>query len=215
MRRKHLLPKQQQKAGEVAIMEPYRVAAAVVAEGLPAPKYLVQIGAFQGQFLSVFLDRFPNARGQWTEGEDRAMPIAKQRLAQFGDRVSFVIGCPLRDISAGCVPKETDVIISEWVSIHQSLDGMYKIYRAAAGQLPPGGWLVILDHVSFGGTGWESQLQAAAKGFRTEAEGPAIHHADYRVPTADEQVGAMRAAGFDVQVVWQSFNTVLFMGCKR
>jgi hypothetical protein len=35
------------------------------------------------------------------------------------------------------------------------------------------------------------------------------------VPTADEQLAAMRAAGFDAQVVWQSFNTVLFMGRKK
>jgi hypothetical protein len=206
-----------EKAREDAMAEPRRIAAAVVAADNPAPKYIVQIGAHYGQFMAVFLDRFPAARALWTE-PDNAEPnlvTAKQRLARFGDRVDYKFGCGERDISDGCVPKGADVIITDWVSVLQNLDGMYKIYRIAAEQLAPGGWFVNIDQVAFGGSAWESRLQAARNGFRPEREAPAVHHADYRTPTVEEQLGAMRAAGLDAQVVWQSFGTVLFMGRKK
>jgi hypothetical protein len=101
------------------------------------------------------------------------------------------------------------------MSIHQNLDGMYKNYRAAYDVLPHGGWIVNVDSVGFGGSHWEPLLQKSVAGFRPEHEGPKIHHPDLRIPTLEEQLGAMRAAGFDAQVVWKSFTTVLFMGRKN
>jgi hypothetical protein len=197
--------------------EPRQISAAVVAADNPAPKYIVMVGAHHGEFLEVFLDKFPKARALWTEpnNSEGNLPAAKERLARFGDRVDFRYGCGERDISDGCVPKGANVIITDWVSVLQNLDGMYKIYRIAAEQLAPGGWFVNIDHVSFGNTDWDSRIQAARQGFRPEHEWPPVHHPDFRTPTVDEQLGAMRAAGFDARVVWQSFSTVLFMGRKK
>lgn len=200
-----------------ALLEPRKIAAAIVAADNPAPKYVVQVGAHHGEFLEVFLDKFPAARGLWTEPDNSEpnLPAAKARLARFGDRVDYQFGCGERDISDGCVPKGADVIITDWVSILQNLDGMYKIYRIAAEQLASGGWFVNIDQVGFGGVAWASRLQTARKGFRPENEAPPVHHPDYRTPTVDEQLGAMRAAGFDAHVVWRSFNTVLIMARKK
>jgi hypothetical protein len=207
------------KAMDDALAEPRKIAAAVVATEFPAPQLIVQVGAFQGEFLEVFLDRFPGARGQWTEAitSEHNLPATRQRFARFGNRIDFAFGCARRDLSAGCVlPKQTDVILLEWLSIQQDLDGMYKVYRAGAAQLPTGGWIINVDHVRFGGSGWEPRVQTAVKEFRhPEVEGPPIHYPQFQVPTIDEQLGALRAAGFDAQVVWQSFNTVLFMGRKK
>jgi len=205
-----------QRRMEAQLQEPYRIAAAVVAADRPEAKTIANVGAFQGQFLAAFLDRFPNAKGEYAEPATSSNPhIARKRLAKYGDRVSYMVGCASRDVSEGCVSKDSDVIVVEWLSIHQNLDGMYRVYRAAAGQLPPGGWFVTLDHVTFGGTAWEEWFKKASTEFRPAQEGPGLHHADYRVPTLEEQLGAMRAAGFDAEVVWQSFNTVLFMGRKK
>ena len=198
-------------------MEPRKIAAAIVAADLPAPKLVVQVGAHHGEFLEVFLDRFPAARGLWTEpaNSENNLIEAKMRLARFSNRVDFRFGCGERDISDGCVPRGADVIITDWVSILQNLDGMYKIYRIAAEQLAPGGWFINIDKVGFGGGAWEGRLQTARAGFRPEHEAPPLHHADYRTPTVDEQLGAMRAAGFDAQAVWRSFDTVLIMARKN
>jgi hypothetical protein len=210
---------ERQKAMNDALLEPRQIAAAVVAADFPTPQLVVQIGAFQGEFLEVFLDKFPTAHGQWTEAvtSEHNLPATKARFARFGDRVDFKWGCARRDISAGCVlPKDTDVILIEWLSIQQDLDGMYKVYRAGAEQLHPGGWIINMDHVTFSGNAWGPLLQTAVKGFRRpEIEGPPVHYPQFRVPTVDEQLAAMRAAGFDAQMVWQSFTTVLLIGRKK
>lgn len=204
----------QEKIQEDALLEPRRIAAAVVAADNSSPKMIVEIGAYRGGFLGVFLDKFPHARGQSIEGERAQLAITSSRLTRFGNRVDYKIGCPLRDLTQACTPKNTDVILLEWLSIHQDLDAMYKNYRAAFALLPPGGWVVNLDHAGFGGSAWELWLHSASKGFRPASEGPVIHHPDLRVPTVEEQLGAMTAAGFDAKVVWQSFSTVIFMGRK-
>jgi hypothetical protein len=207
----------EEKALNELMNEPRNISAAIVGADIPAPKYVVMIGAHHGEYLEVFLDRFPTARALWTEPNNTEgnMPVAKERLARFGNRVDFKFGCGERDISDGCVPKGADVIITDWVSILQNLDGMYKIYKIANEQLAPGGWFVNIDQVSFDNGAWDSRIRTARKGFRPEHEWPPVHHVEFRTPTIDEQLGAMRAAGFDAQVVWQSFSTVLFMGRKK
>jgi SAM-dependent methyltransferase len=210
----------QEPAGD-RLVEPRRIAAAVVAQDNPAPKSIVDVGSFTGEFLEAFMQRFPQSHGQWTEPVNGNLANAKKRFARFGDHVDYVIGCPSRDISLGCVPKDVDVLITSWLSIHQNLPGIQKFYREAAAMLPSGGWLANLDHVAYPNSAWEKRLQGA----RTEAtqeglsgtiEGPPVHHADFVTPTLDEQVAAFKAAGFDdVRVVWTRFNTVLFMAKKN
>ena len=198
------------------LSQPRRIAVAVVAQDNPSPKLVVDVGSLTGEFLEAFLEQFPAARGQWTEPVDTNLPTAKRRLERFGNRVDYRIGCPERDVSKGCVPGGVDVLITSWLSIHQNLDGIHKFYHAAAALLPPGGWLVNLDHVGFGGSAWERRMQAARVGFHALREGPPVHHEDWTLPTLDDHVTAFRAAGIDdVEVVWRSFNTILIMGRKR
>jgi tRNA (cmo5U34)-methyltransferase len=192
---------------------PRQVAAVVVAMDTPAPRYVVDVGSFTGEFLEAFMDRFPAARGQWTEPVDGNLANSKRRLARFGERINFKIGCPGRDISDGCAPKDADVIITSWVSIHQPIDGIQKMYKDVYAQLPKGGWFANLDHVTFQNQ-WDSRLQRARLYFDVVQQGPPAHLAT-PFPTLGEHQAALKAAGFtDVQVVWQSFTTVLMMAKK-
>jgi SAM-dependent methyltransferase len=198
-----------------------RIGAAIVAQDNPAPKSVIDVGSFTGEFLEAFLEQFPSAHGQWTEPVETNHVNAKRRLGRFGNRVDYVIGCASRDISLGCVPKGVDVLITSWLSIHQDLPGINKFYKEAAAMLPPGGWLANLDHVGYGGSPWERRFEGARKvatgeGLAAITEGPPVHHKDFTVPTLEEQLAAFKAAGFDdVQVVWRRFNTVLLMARKQ
>jgi hypothetical protein len=203
---------------EAATVEPRRIAAAIVAADFPTPHMVVQVGASTGALLETFLETLPTAHGEWVEAvtSEHNVPAAKARLGRFGDRVNFKFGCARRDLGPGCdLPKDTDVILIDWLSIQQPLDQMARIYKVAAEKMPAGGWIVNLDHVSFSDSSWEPLLHSASKGFRPDLEGPPIHYPQFRVPTADEQLEALRAAGFQAQVVWQSFTTALIMGRKR
>ena len=46
---------------------PRRISAAVVATGRPEPSCVVDIGSGPGDYLAVFLEAFPSARGIWTD----------------------------------------------------------------------------------------------------------------------------------------------------
>lgn len=196
-----------------------RIAASVVAQDRPAPRLIVDVGSFTGEFLEAFMQRFPAAHGQWTEPVATNRPVAQRRLARFGDRVDYVIGCPSRDLAAGCVPKGVDVLITSWLSIHQDLPGVRRFYREAAAALPSGGWLVNLDHVTPPGP-WRDRLRTArtdttASGITAMSEGPPVHHPDFVTPSLADQLAAFHAAGIeDVQVVWSRLDTVLLMGRK-
>jgi hypothetical protein len=200
-----------------ALVEPRSIAAAVLAGGAPVPSKVVQVGAFQGEFLETVLTHLPDTRGQWTEAvtSEHNLSAAKSRLARFGDRVDFRFGCARRDLGPGCeLPGDTDVILIEWLSIQQNLEGIYRVYREGAAKLPVGGWIVNLDHVTFDSR-WQTRIDSAVADFRRpDIEGPPVHYPQFRVPTADEQLAALRAAGFDAHVIWQSFGTVLLMGRK-
>ena len=199
--------------------EPERVAAAVVAAGFPSPQHIVQVGAATGGFLELFMAKFPAARGTWIEAitAEHQLPDAHKHLDRFGDRVEFKAGCARRDLSRkSCIlPKDTDVIITGSLSIQQNIDGMRNVYKAGADMLPPGGWLVNVDRVTFSDPSWGALMKTAVKGFPPEHVGIPLHYPQFRVPTADEQVEAMRAAGFEAQVVWQSFDEVVVMGRKK
>jgi hypothetical protein len=205
----------EQKLAQHSLDEPRAIAAAVVAADKPSPKYITSVGSNLGAFLSVFLDKFPNARGQWTEPVDKIAAAKAQYLGKYGDRVDYKIGCPDRNITDGCVPRQTDVLITDWIKSHQGIEGFHKIFNYAYDQLPKGGWIVDIDLVSFPGTAWGTWLQTAevAGGFRPSNEGPRNEHND-RLPTESEILGAMRDAGFDAQVVWRSFDCSLLMGRK-
>jgi hypothetical protein len=203
---------------EKATLEPRRIAAAIVAADFPTPHMVVQVGASTGALLETFLETLPTAHGEWVEAvtSEHNVPAAKARLGRFGDRVDFKFGCARRDLGPGCdLPKDTDVILIDWLSIQQPLDQMVRIYKVAAEKMHSGGWIVNLDHVTFSDSSWEPLLHSASKGFRPDLEGPPIHYPQFRVPTADEQLDALRAAGFEAQVVWQSFTTALIMGRKK
>jgi len=195
---------------------PRQIAAAVVAQDTPSPKMIVDVGSFTGEFLEAFMEKFPAARGQWTEPVDGNRVNAQRRFARFGDRLDYVIGCPSRDISKGCVPKNVDVLLTSWLTIHQNREGIYKFYKEAAEMLPSGGWIANLDHIAYADPDWTNRMKTARLEFFQVTEGPPIHHPDYKVMTLDDHLNAFKAAGFDdVQVVWQSFNTVLFMARKK
>lgn len=197
-----------------------RLAAAIVAQDKPEPRHIVDVGSFTGELLEAFMQRFPGARGQWTEPVTGNENNAKRRLARFGSNVDYVIGCPSRDISQGCVPKDVDVLLTSWLSIHQNLDGIRKFYREAYAMLPAGGWLTNLDHISYGDAIWRKWIagareELASSGSNAVIEGPPVHHAEFVTPTLEEQLTAMHDAGFkNVRVVWRRLDTVLFMARK-
>ena len=193
---------------------PQRIAAAIVAQDTPEPALVVDVGAYQGEFLEAFLDRFPGAQGQWTDAGDSTLPDAQERLGRFGDRVSYVIGAPSRDVTDPKVPAGMDVLTTSWVTSHRGPARMAEFYAQAYEKLAPGGWLVNLDHVTPHDDAWARRVEGGRLEFREPKAGPPMHH-DERIITLAEHVSAITAAGFtDFDVVFRSFDAAMFVARK-
>lgn len=201
------------------IGEARRLAAAVVSADGFQPRQVVDVGSFTGEFLEAFMAQFPQAHGQWTEPVANNLDNAKRRFSPYGDRLTYRIGCPGRDLAQGCLPQGVDVLLTSWLTIHQNLDGIRAFHRQAYATLPSGGWIAVIDHTR-ADPRWAARLAKARAGMTdlglvATQEGPPVHHPDFVTPSLEEQMTAMREAGFrSVRVVWSRLDTVLLMARK-
>jgi SAM-dependent methyltransferase len=203
---------------------PRRMAAGIVAGDNPAPETIVDIAAGPGAVLGVFLERFPDARGVWSDASEPMLELARERLAPFGGRVEYVLA-DMTDLDGTGLPAAADVITTSRASHHLDRDGLIGFYAAAAARLKPGGWLVNLDHIGPASQAgppaaagfdevWDQRLRAARKVFGVASDGPKHHH-NYPLTSVADHLDAFGAAGItDVEIPWRAFFTCLFMGRK-
>jgi trans-aconitate methyltransferase len=189
---------------------PRRISAAVVAGDRPEPACVVDIGSGPGDYLAVFLDAFPSARGVWTDASEPMLEQARVALARFGDRVTYTIA-DMTDLG-DAVPDGADVITTSRASHHLDRAGLHDFYAAVAPRLAPGGWLVNLDHTG-SRDAWEGRLRGARTLLRSAPAAKATHHHDQPLPTVADHLDGYAAAGIsDVEIPWRAFVTCLFMG---
>jgi SAM-dependent methyltransferase len=193
---------------------PRSIAAALVATDRPEPALVVDLGSGPGDFLAVFLDAFPTARGVWTDVSRPMLELARERLAPYGDRVDYRLA-DMADLDGADLPAGVDVVTTSRASHHLDPGALAGFYRRVAGLLAPGGWLVNLDHMSAADPAWDGRLRAARRRFRVhpERERAGHLHTDRSLPTAAEHLAALSAAGVDdVEIAWRAFVTCLLVG---
>jgi SAM-dependent methyltransferase len=192
---------------------PRLIATQVIADDRPDVALVVDIGSGPGDFLAVALDRFPAARGLWTDISPEMQTIAAQHLARFGDRVEYRL-TDMTDIGRH-LPGNADAIISSRVIHHLDAAGVADLYRTAAEHLAPGGWLVNLDHTALVPE-WDGRARRARKQLIPRTGPTQSHRAEHgTLPTIADHLSALSSAGLtDVDVPWRAFVTCLFMARK-
>jgi cyclopropane fatty-acyl-phospholipid synthase-like methyltransferase len=191
---------------------PRRIAASVVHDDNPGLGLITDIGSGPGDFLAVFLEEFPAARGLWTDVSDTMRELAEERLAAFGDRVEFQ-AVDMTDLAG--LPNGADAVTTSRATHHLDRAGLLDFYAQAASHLAPGGWLINLDHIGPDDR-WNTRLRTVRKRFRASAESGPAHHHNYPLPSVQDHLDGFAAAGItDVQVVWRAFFTCLFMGRRE
>ncbi|MBO0705208.1 MAG: class I SAM-dependent methyltransferase [Candidatus Dormibacteraeota bacterium] len=195
------------------LARPRSLAAAVVALELPAPRTVVDLGSGPGTFLGVFLDRFPQAQGVWSDVSEPMREEAATNLARFGDRVTYRLG-DLTDLEGAGIPRGVDVILTSRALHHLDSGRLTAFYREAASRLAPGGWLVNLDHVGVS-EGWQRRLREVRPlltGRRRERRRTPHRH-DRPLPGVRDHLRGFAEAGLDdVEVAWRELRTCLFLG---
>jgi SAM-dependent methyltransferase len=203
---------------------PRHMAAGIIAGDNPAPATIVDIGAGPGAVLEVFLERFPDAKGVWSDASPTMRDMARERLAPFGDRVEYVLA-DMTALDGTGLPDQADVITTSRAAHHLDTGGLAAFYTAAARRLRPGGWLVNLDHVGPASQAglpgvagsdevWDQRLRSARTASGIASNGPKHHH-NYPLTSVQDHLDAFGAAGVtDVEVPWRAYVTCLFMGRK-
>ncbi|MGH9108480.1 MAG: class I SAM-dependent methyltransferase [Acidimicrobiales bacterium] len=205
---------------EAFLALPRRMTADVLALGSRPVRTIVDVGSGPGGFLSVLLDRLPDARGLWTDVSPAMQSLAAERLARFGGRVELQlldamqldqVAAPGKVAAPGGVdaPGKVDAVVTSRVSHHLLPDQLLAFYRSADRLLGEWGWIANLDHVTLPQP-WEDRLVAA----RTEVvpRNLSPHHHDGPRPTLADHLAALESLGdLDVVVAWQAYTTVLIL----
>lgn len=197
---------------ETLLALPRAMAAAIVADDRPDVHVVIDVASGPGSFLAAFLQEFPAARGVWTDASQAMLDTARVRLAEFGDRVSFVLA-EMTELAGASLPPAADVVLTSRASHHLDREGLVAFYRSAAELLAPGGWLINLDHVRLSAP-WNERMRSARRRFVPGRQTAGQSH--YRVgdsPTATDHLDGYVACGIaDPEICWRAFRTCLFMG---
>lgn len=190
---------------------PRRLAAALVANDRPDPRLVVDIGSGPGAFLAAFLDEFANIRGLWSDSSEAMEAHARERLAQYGERVEFLPG-DMTDLERIGLPTEIDVIVTSRAAHHLDGDGLLAFYSTAASHLAPGGWLVNLDHTAPADV-WDTRFRAVRPRFSGRRAAESTHHHNRRLASVQDHLDGYAAAGItDAEIAWKAFAICLFIG---
>jgi SAM-dependent methyltransferase len=192
---------------------PRQISAAIVRDADVPVSHVVDLGSGHGPYLELYLRAFATARGTWVDSSEAMGELARQRLAEFGDRVSYVLG-DLEDLDN--VPLEpADDVLTSRVLHHFSPESLARIYRRVHQILLPGRFFFNLDHVGAPGD-WEQRyrrIRAQFTGARKQALKP--HRHDYPLASVEDHLRWAAEAGFvDSDVAWRMLYSALIVARK-
>jgi cyclopropane fatty-acyl-phospholipid synthase-like methyltransferase len=192
---------------------PRAIGAALVAQDRPQTRTVLDIGSGPGDFLTVFLEEFPDARGIWLDASEAMLHLAKKRLAPYRDRVEYRL-LDMTDLIGRELPTDIDAIVTSRAAHHLDAAGLADFYSQAAQLLAPGGWLLNLDHVGPVEEVWDQRLRSVRKRFQPPSNTPPHHHT-YPLTSIDDHFTGLKAAGLtDADIPWRAFVTCLFAARK-
>jgi SAM-dependent methyltransferase len=194
---------------------PRAVAAALVHQDRPQASRIIDVGSGNGEFLKVFLEEFPDASGVWTDASPEMLDIAKERLASFGDRVSYRL-VDMTALAGADLPRDVDAVLTSRAAHHLDRAGLHAFYADAAEILAPGGWLINLDHIGPKDEDWNQLLRTVRKRFQAPGRESRPHHHNYPLTSVQDHHDALDAAGLtDHEMPWRGLISCLFAARKN
>jgi trans-aconitate 2-methyltransferase len=150
---------------------------------------VVDSGCGAGRLTEKLVERLPRGRVVALDASESMLERARERLARFGDRVSFVKADAAKYVAAPPVDAVFSTATFHWVLAHESL------FASILASLRPGGVLVA----QCGGAGNLARLRSrtaamrALPAYATAFEG---FREPWNYATPDETRARLRAAGF-------------------
>ena len=193
---------------------PRAISIALVEDAGIAVEHVVDLGSGHGPYLELFLDAFPQARGTWVDVSEPMRDEAQERLARFGDRITYVLTDVQELGSVEIAP--ASVVVSSRALHHLSAEALEQVYRVVGGIVEPGGFVFNLDHV--GAPGDLEQAYRRVRGRFTGERKKELkpHRHDYPLARADQHAAWMEAGGFEnADIPWRTLYTALIAARRR
>jgi tRNA (cmo5U34)-methyltransferase len=192
---------------------PRRISAAIVRDAGIEVSHVVDLGSGHGPYLELLLRELEAARGTWVDSSEAMEEIARDRLAPFGERVTFVIGDLERLDGVGI--DRAELVVTSRVLHHFSRESLAQLFRRVYDLLTPGGFFFNLDHVGAPGD-WEQRYRRIRPQF-TAARKHSLkpHRHAYPLARAEEHLRWAEDAGFaNPDVAWRMLYTALVVARK-
>jgi trans-aconitate methyltransferase len=192
---------------------PRAISVALVEDAGLAVSHVVDLGSGHGPYLELFLDAFPQARGTWVDVSQPMQDEARERLARFGDRVTYVLS-DVQELAAAQI-EPASVVLSSRALHHLSHESLAGLYRVVGSLVEPGGFVFNLDHV--GAPGDLEQAYRRVRGRFTGERKKTLkpHRHDYPLARAEEHAAWMEAGGFEhADIPWRMLYTALIAARK-
>ncbi len=187
---------------------PRQISIALIRDATIEVSHVVDLGSGEGLYLADLLHAFAGARGTWLDSSEPMLGRARETLAEFGDRVTFVVA-PAEEL-AGAGVERADVVVSSRALHHLTPDALGRCYREVHDLLTPSGFFFNLDHVGSGGD-WERRYRRIREQFtgsRQKKLSP--HREDEPLHAVAYHLSRLEDAGFaSVDVPWRMLYTAL------
>ncbi|MFZ1932532.1 MAG: methyltransferase domain-containing protein [Thermoguttaceae bacterium] len=183
--------------------------------------HIADLGAGSGVTTAAILSHLPHARVTAVELFDEMLDAAKDRLARFADRVTYV-KADLMDYLASEECPVFDAVVSVFCIHHQSSEGKREFFRLAYQHLRSQGRLTLGDWTTF-----EDPLlreiarDETLKHLRAAVPDPenrrkwTEHWRDKNMPdSADSQIDWMRQEGFLAETLFRNYEVAVLCGRK-
>lgn len=192
---------------------PRRLSVALVADAGIEVAHVVDLGSGPGAYLVPFLRAFPQSRATWLDVSEAMRELAREQLAEFGDRVTYVVADAERLSETPVEPAQ--VVLSSRALHHFSPHSIRSVYGAVFELLEPTGFVFNLDHVGALGD-WEQVVRRVRGQFTgTRSQPLKPHRHDYPLPRTEQHVAWLEEAGFGPpDIPWRMFFTALIVARK-
>lgn len=185
---------------------PRKLSVLLVRDAAIAVRHVLDLGSGHGPYLAQFLRAFPDATGTWFDVSEPMEELARERLAEFGDRVRFVVG-DVEQLERSAL-EAADVIVSSRALHHFSDESLQRIYRRCRELTTTDGFFFNLDHVGVPDD-WEPSYRRVRKlTVRPSAETPHPHPWPF-YPPEEHRRWLVQGGYLTADTPWRLFYTTL------
>ena len=173
---------------------------------------VMDLGCGPGTLAEKMLATFPAMHVICSDGSDEMLKLARQRLASYGDRVSYAQADFGAENWITNLPRQLDAVVSAR-AIHnlRKLKLIGPVYGQIHELLRPGGVFMNIERVNFATPALRRhfrELQIKTRGHAAKMDGAA--------PSLAQQFSLLKRAGFrDVDCFWRETNTAIVAGFRR